>query len=727
MNVLMTVLRRNVFAQLLGGITGLVLLFMVGGVRDAKAQAQTEWLNIGDYHTQYSSVGSEPSCCMRHDGQFWPGIYKGLPETGTMVRTSIFIGTTDFTDASGENWDVKVAHTGPRLFKVNQEFFPKPIQLIGRFEQPQVTVDELQSFDRPVTVTEVDPSQQAARKLVREANTVTGITMKNTVRAFGQKYHDDYHVQEYVFTNTGNTDGDPEIELPNQTMEGVYFYFTAKIKWWQGNAIIGGQGTNTMGDYVGDGMQDYEVPYRAHFLWQGSTPWSRGNNLGTPVWNDSYPSVEGDSVGRLATAKMFTRATLYADESAAVEMDDPDQPTHTGWIRGGDPITNTLDHRNRSQMADEYAYMSKDQTYRDYGNAGHEYPHHADIVAPDEPADSWIERMANQTAMPSLGHNGGWVPNSSYGPYTLEPGESIRIVRIEGMNGLSRQAAIEVGKAYKRSGGDDELLIEYDANADGAIGPGERQTKNYWVLSARDSIFKMIERATQNFESGYDIPTAPKPPKTFTVTSGTDRITLDWTTFDDASRTGFEIYRTHNRYEGAVEDDWQYTKVAELGPDETHYEDTGVTRGISYFYYIQAVGEVNTDGTAMTPTGVRLKSSRYYTQTYDPAFLKRPEGESLADARVVPNPYNLGSSQNVRWPDQQDKLAFLEIPGQSTIKIYTEMGELIETIEHTDGSGDEYWNLTTSSNQVVASGIYAAVIKDNETGDQVIKKFVIIR
>jgi hypothetical protein len=95
--------------------------------------------------------------------------------------------------------------------------------------------------------------------------------------------------------------------------------------------------------------------------------------------------------------------------------------------------------------------------------------------------------------------------------------------------------------------------------------------------------------------------------------------------------------------------------------------------------------------------------------------------------RVVPNPYNLASSGQVRWPEQQDRIGFLDVPGNATISIFTEIGELVETIEHTDGSGDSYWNLTTSSNQVVASGIYVAVIHNRDTGDTIRRLFAIIR
>lgn len=707
------------------------LLVLVLGVEEVWAQAETKWLNIGDFHHQYSSTGGEPSCCIKKDGQFWPGLYKRMPNQGAMVRTALWIGAEGFTDERGQTFQQKVVHAGPRDFGLS-EFFPKPMRLVSRFEVPEVTVDGLQSFDKPVIVTEVDPNLEADRMIVREANTQLGITMKNRVLAWGQEYHDDYHVHEYTFTNTGNVDGDPEIELPDQTLEGVYFYFAVKYQIWQGESIIKG-GANTMSDYVGDGMEDYGVPYRAFFSWYGNVPWEKGNALGAPVWTDDNSNVaEGDSVGRLAAAWMASRAILHADKSTTDRSDDPAQPAHTGFIRGGDPITNGNDAFNTEQMAQEYAYMDVDQKYSIYP-AGHEYPHHADLVAPTEPQGDWLstwyERMANQVDDPRRSHigGGGWVPNMAFGPYTLEPGESINLVWIEGFAGLDTEASIEIGKAYKRSGGDDALLIEYDADGSGQIEDDERLTKNYWVLSSRDSVFKMVEKATLNRNSGYAIPRPPMPPRNFHVRSGADKITLEWDTFGENPPGGFEIYRTRNRLEGAIEDDWQYQKIASLGPGERRYEDTDVIRGISYYYYIQAIGGLNQDPTGLTPTGVPLKSSRYYTQTYDPAFLKREPGQSLEAVRVVPNPYHLGASKDVRWPDQQDKLAFLNIPGNCTLRIYSEIGELIEVIDHSEGSGDAYWNLTTSSNQVVVSGIYYVVIQDRDTGDQIIRNFVVIR
>ena len=95
--------------------------------------------------------------------------------------------------------------------------------------------------------------------------------------------------------------------------------------------------------------------------------------------------------------------------------------------------------------------------------------------------------------------------------------------------------------------------------------------------------------------------------------------------------------------------------------------------------------------------------------------------------RVVPNPYNIAAQLNVlRYPGEPNKIGFLNIPPECTIKIYTEYGELIQTIPHTNGSGDAYWSLTTSSNQIIVSGLYIAVFQ-TPSGQTAMRKFVVIR
>ena len=186
--------------------------------------------------------------------------------------------------------------------------------------------------------------------------------------------------------------------------------------------------------------------------------------------------------------------------------------------------------------------------------------------------------------------------------------------------------------------------------------------------------------------------------------------------------TGFELYRATGRYDSTA------NLIYTAGPAETTYDDTEVIRGEDNYYYIVAVGDANDNtGAAQTPPGA-LRSGRYYTQTYDPATLKRPAGEAMEDVRIVPNPFILSAdSERLRFPGQRDRLAFFNIPGNCTIQIYTELGELIETIDHADGSGDAYWDSVTSEKQIVVSGIYIAVVTNNDTGERKILKFAIIR
>jgi hypothetical protein len=139
--------------------------------------------------------------------------------------------------------------------------------------------------------------------------------------------------------------------------------------------------------------------------------------------------------------------------------------------------------------------------------------------------------------------------------------------------------------------------------------------------------------------------------------------------------------------------------------------------------------EVTPAGAVSTPAGVPLKSNRYYTQTWDPASTSRASVEATSSFVIVPNPLNISATEEVRYVrgNTADRIGFLDIPGNCTIRVYTETGELIKTIEHTTGTGDEYWNLTTDSQQVIVSGLYIVRVVNNDSGEDAIKKFVVIR
>ncbi|WP_340105683.1 hypothetical protein [Rhodohalobacter sp. 8-1] len=670
-----------------------------------QAQYSYRWMDVGSLHNFYSNGGTEIEQGFideQQSGLRWPAIYQSQD---AQAAKGLWIGARNVTDANGNSFPFRVAHLGPRV-NGQSVFFPIEDVMYSKYDETFVFVDDLQSVQNFVEIDEVDPSLPSDRMYYTKSNTLLGITVERTIMQFSQEFHDNYHVIEFVFTNTGNVNGDDEIELPNQTLEDVVFYFQNRwapvraTRFVMGNAT--GWGINTMVDRRGDGLRpEEEEDFRAHYAWHGFYPdrLVEYDNIGGPIWEPNTARgylTEADTTGRLAAYHFLGRVTLHADTSPTDATDDPGQPSTMDEIHSDDNLNFQNDSFNNVVMQQEYERMTVGRTAR-----------HAFKVE-----SSGLPGFIEPSGDPSLGTSGGFSAANGYGPYTLAPGESVRIVVAEAVSGISRELANETGVLFK----------------DGEITAAE---KNQIVFQGRDSLFQTFDRAIANFENGFSAPAPPPPPATFNVNSGGDGIFLDWTypSGEDANISGFEIYRAQSQVDST------YTLVHEAGPSERTFADTDETpepagppiRGRNYYYYITAVGNANNnDGSALTPEKP-LRSSRYYTQTFDPASLQRPPGEALSEIRIVPNPYVSTSAAELRYDIQNlERVQFFEVPGKAKIRIYTELGELIRTIEHLDGSGDEEWDLRNDSRQRIVSGIYIVVFEDLETGETTTRKMAVI-
>ena len=709
----------------------LAIVTLLAALSDrAQAQGLVKWIQVGSLHNWYSEKGGEieeGNVLEQQYGLRWPALVN---RTDGQAAKGFWIGATNFTDAQGNSWNPKVIDVGPR-WKGDNEFFPKTFDVYAQFDPPRVFVDGAPSFANPEEIKAVTDTIKSDRLIVNKVTTALGITIDRKIYAFSQQYHDNYHIMDYTFTNTGN----PDIGLTAKTLTGVVFY-------WQFRYAPGGPGPgyevnnsarwgmNAMNDARGfpTDIKNSLIPasendVKVMFTWLGlhtaanrptagtSPNAATFDNIGAPIFNSTGLSgvstyiQAADTNWRLGAAQMDGNGPIYADKSATDHTNDPNEPSTTSFLASDEPITqnNANTQFDKAMMSNEYDRMT----------AGHA-PRQAWLVDP-------TGKFSEQTVMGNIGAGapGGWSNGTGYGPYTLAPGQSVRIVWAEGVSGLTFDDGVRIGLQYK-------------------LGTITTKMKNDSVLAGRLRLFETMRRAAANFNSGFNIPKPPYPPATFNVNGGGDRIALTWDPNPKESANGFVGYRV---YRATGRADSTYRLVYQCGgskPADPNvkfdgsktyaFNDVTAIRGVSYYYYITAFGApLPADPTTRTPAG-ELESNLFYTKTYDPAFLQRPAGTSSDQIRIAPNPYIISSSENtLRFPSEPDKIAFFNIPGNCVISIYTEIGELVKQIVHNNGTGDAYWNSVTSANQIIVSGIYIVVIENKDTGEKTIKKLVVVR
>jgi hypothetical protein len=198
-----------------------------------------------------------------------------------------------------------------------------------------------------------------------------------------------------------------------------------------------------------------------------------------------------------------------------------------------------------------------------------------------------------------------------------------------------------------------------------------------------------------------------------------------------------------------------------LGPNDDGGSTTGngftlFLNGMRHFFLTEALPADGTEWTLRTYNGsIRSAASSYTTDdpdgyTYTPVYdtrsaagLRNPfipgltigwlvESNTVAsgpldltEIHTVPDPY-LTSSQLDRGPTSKE-LAFVNLPTQATIRIYTLTGVLVDLINHNDvsGGGRAVWDMRNRNNQFVASGVYFYHVATPQ-GEEFVSKFTIV-
>ncbi len=687
---------------------------------------ETKWIAIGNLHNWYSEAGSEQETGRtgqvrdQQDGLRWPAQFSAQD---CQAAKGMWIGAKNYHDpVAGTDFDYKVVHVGPRHLDLQSETIPKKFTYWGKFDHPDVYVDFIPATNMQYTdiVDSLNPDLPADRMLETVMQTSMGIKLTRKIYAFSNQYHDNYFIYDYLLENNGVYDKDGNI-THDQTLEDVYLFFQYRYSVSREGAVYDGNwlpqsaawGHNTINEVIGENpyitspsdqfFEDGEM-IRALYSWHGRHSGASFDNIGAP-------NVKGD--GHLGAAQFVGCVTIHADNSPADNNDNLYQPMTTRYVGSDEYITTAgNDQFNPSRMSAEYAAMA----------AGHPAESHAEAVCGGTSGPG-CDSFADQWTEPGKTNPGGYSQGQGFGPYTLAPGEKVRIVLAEGVAGLSRELCYEIGANW---------INDTPGELPGGGDPANRHDyKNQWVFTGLDSLIQTFKRARENFRSDFDIPSPPPPPSTFNVAGQGDRIALSWDPNAEAwsGFAGYQIYRAIHQ------PDTTYELIYDGPAGINSFDDVTAVRGFDYFYYIITYD----DGSAFD--GHTLVSSKFFTMTNKPASLKRSPGRLLDDIRIVPNPFSI-SARNIQYGTElgKDRIMFLNIPGKCRIRIFTERGDLVKTINHIDGSGDERWNSETDSRQVIVSGLYIAHfevtedIKNPATGEMIFrkgestfKKFIVVR
>jgi len=715
----------------------IIALAVIFSLMAGNATAETfKWLRVGNLHVKIKDNGHQSETQGTGYARYYVGGNTPGNTYGDLLRCAgIRFAVKDWTDTQGKTWPVLIADAPYGTTEEFTSMFNVPtggikLHRYWAYQQPKIIVDGYRLDDIVLEGDEVAPSKVWGNADVMTESLIRtriGLEIQARVLVWSQRNHDDYAIWDYTITNTGNVNTDDKAELPSQTLNGLYvmrqyeiFANQSRIEW-----------SSWWGCRPGEDVRiTYSYPVRekgSDFDMFGNTQKGNGQIRG-PVW-------AGEAVLNLG----------YKDKA-----DDPAQP-QMHCIGGPDDYEFKVDSYLMRPTSDwDIAYNVMQVGYKASPKGSNPdpmtgtYPGTHHDMEPDKRGVQYL----NDWAWWFWHH----VASNAAGPYTLKIGESIRFVRAFVCGSITDEQGWKYGKmwlAKTAKAGWDEFsggkpmtdLGDYYPTFKQfgtSCAPTENdQAKDRIVCAGKDSMMNNARAAMFNWKQNYKIP-VPPPPPSVEVKSMSDKILVTW---DNVSETasdfaGYRVYRAvgaseYNEISGVAVG--KFGKVFECTKANLvhQFEDKTAERGQSYFYYVVAFDDGLTNGPDWDGKVRSLESGHRINRTTRGARLSRTAQTALDSVRVVPNPFNI-DARTIQWKGENDRIMFMGLPPVCTIKIYSESGDLVKVLEHTNGSGDESWGVlsqewqTTSTGQMLVSGLYIARVL-TPGGDSKNVKFLVVR
>jgi len=286
-----------------------------------------------------------------------------------------------------------------------------------------------------------------------------------------------------------------------------------------------------------------------------------------------------------------------------------------------------------------------------------------EVMTHQQPRMSWDDAQA------AGGEGGNKYERSpifmlSVGPFSLAPYEKKTIVFAEVMGEMDRSKIVE--------GGLDNL--------------------NALQTASLEALLTNVEAARRLYDQDL-VPEVHPPPtptngeNSLTISSNPGNVIIEWpeipSSYADPATgendfAGYRIYRSTYFTIGP----WNLlvdipSSAAVVANGMVSYIDEDVSASIGYYY---TVTSYDNDG---NESG-KVNNNRF------PLYPTLPENENFPnDVYIVPNPFRQHSG--LYGTGERNRIQFMGLPGHAKIKIFTIVGDLVQEIEHNDGTGSAAW------------------------------------
>ncbi|MFA6978544.1 MAG: hypothetical protein WC209_04385 [Ignavibacteriaceae bacterium] len=298
----------------------------------------------------------------------------------------------------------------------------------------------------------------------------------------------------------------------------------------------------------------------------------------------------------------------------------------------------------------------------------------------------------------------------SVGPLSLTPFASVKIVYAEVIGEMDRAKIVEGGV----------------------------ENIDLMATASRDSMLVHVRAARKLYANNYLPDVYPPPTPTdgensLKVSTEPGQIIIDWSPISSSYKdpktgtndlAGYRVYRSNYFTIGP------WSLVADLKKDSIvlvngniRFIDKDLPFGVGNYYCVTSYDEDNNESG-------KVNNTRF------PVYpLRGPNLQFPKNVYVVPNPFRQHS--NLAGTGERYRMEFIGIPAICKIKIYTLTGDVIQEIDHNDGSGSEAWGsikrLDYQLNKWtlgIAPGIYIYRVESlvpGHTGESFIGKLAIVK